>query len=406
MRGDYASYPLEVITDLPRPKQTRGGGDGGRRRRPYGDMGVTMVDEGHLPPAAAFRSAGNRSLFRFEDRSSQGDSADGAPADTIVEATLRLARESNSRAAAAASRSAATAAATGAQDHTFLTAVERQREEEEAGDAAGLGRLLGQEPGGPGAMSTRLLRGPVDPLVRGDPVKLRMALTALRYTLKHPVTSSMDSRQRRDQPQTQGGLGNRNENGSASAVMRSDGNKDTGVGRKTAAARARQLPRRPYRLLKGPHQPSYCAGLLDGPTRGGGETLGRVDEVSCATAQVIPKGCAGFMWRAPPHRMFIVDKLLHVACYQNTMGNVTPDPEWACENELQTKLQAFLVANALSSLTFSSPVAQVLTSMGAGMDAMVLEKRASQNTAGTQPGRPELSSIIRNVNAVLDENEC
>lgn len=48
---------------------------------------------------------------------------------------------------------------------------------------------------------------------------------------------------------------------------------------------------------------------------------------------------------------------------------------------------------------------QVLTSMGAGMDAMVLEKRARQDDNGAQPGRPELASIIRTVNAVLDENE-
>lgn len=44
--------------------------------------------------------------------------------------------------------------------------------------------------------------------------------------------------------------------------------------------------------------------------------------------------------------------------------------------------------------------------MGAGMDAMVLEKRAEQQASnGAPPGRPELSSIIRTVNEVLDENE-
>lgn len=48
---------------------------------------------------------------------------------------------------------------------------------------------------------------------------------------------------------------------------------------------------------------------------------------------------------------------------------------------------------------------QVLTSMGAEMDAMVLEKQASQNSSSLQPRKPELSSIIRTVNAVLDENE-
>ena len=43
--------------------------------------------------------------------------------------------------------------------------------------------------------------------------------------------------------------------------------------------------------------------------------------------------------------------------------------------------------------------------MGAAMDAMVLEKQASQNNNASQPRRPELTSIIRTVNAVLDENE-
>ncbi|CAN0511302.1 unnamed protein product, partial [Ectocarpus sp. 8 AP-2014] len=106
IRGDYASYPIEVITELPRIRQTRGGGagGGGRRRRPYGDTGVTMVDEGCLPPASTFRDAGNRKLFGFE-RKPSGSSGDGdAPDDNIVEATLRLARESKNRAALAASR--------------------------------------------------------------------------------------------------------------------------------------------------------------------------------------------------------------------------------------------------------------------------------------------------------------
>ena len=280
IRGDYASYPIEFITELPRTKQARGGGGGGRRRRPYGDIGITMVDEGYLPPAAAFRDAGNKSLFRFERRSACGENSGDDCADTIVEATLRSAREGNDRAATAARASAAKAAAAGVQDLTFLTAVERQEEEERGGaDAAEAGRLLGDGPGGAGGMSTRLLRGPVDPMVRGDPVKLRMALAALRYTLKHPVTSSMDvpwQQQQQQQQQQQNSLYSRN-------FTQAKG-KDSGVGRKTAAARARQLPRRPYRLLKGPHQPSFCARLLEGPTKEGGGGgrggLGRVDEVS------------------------------------------------------------------------------------------------------------------------------
>lgn len=246
-----------------------------------------MVDEGYLPPAAAFRDAGNKSLFRFERRSACGENDGGvAPADTVVEATLRSARESNDRAATAASKAAAkAAAAAGKRDLTFLTTVERQ-EDEEGGNAAEAGRLLGYEPGGTGEMSTRLLRGPVDPMVRGDPVKLRMALTALRYTLKHPVTSSMDVPWQQQRQQQQRGPARRNSSFKAAANNNEPKDKNSGVGRKTAAARARQLPRRPYRLLKGPHQPSFCAGLLTGPTKGGGGGgrggLGRVDEVSRA----------------------------------------------------------------------------------------------------------------------------
>lgn len=290
VRADYASHPIEFITELPRTKQARGGGGGARRRRPYGDIGITMVDEGYLPPAAAFRDAGNKSLFRFERRSTCGENGVEGSADAIVEATLRSAGVSNDDAATAVSRSAAKAAASGARDFTFLTAVDGQEEERGGGDAAEADRLLGHEPGGPGGMSTRLLRGPVDPMVRGDPVKLRMALTALRYTLKHPVTSSMDvPRQQQPPPHHQNSLAGRNRKNGFKARGSNNNwtkDKDSGVGRKTAAARARQLPRRPYRLLKGPHQPSFCARLLDGAAReGGGEGLDRVDEVSRTTVQ-------------------------------------------------------------------------------------------------------------------------
>ncbi|CAM9164394.1 unnamed protein product [Scytosiphon promiscuus] len=93
VRGEYAGYPIEVITELPRTKQSQGpatagqggGGSTGRRRRPYGDMGVTMVDEGCLPPAAAFRDAGNRSLFQ-EDKTSfaGGGREDEIPNDALA----------------------------------------------------------------------------------------------------------------------------------------------------------------------------------------------------------------------------------------------------------------------------------------------------------------------------------
>ena len=50
-------------------------------------------------------------------------------------------------------------------------------------------------------------------------------------------------------------------------------------------------------------------------------------------------------------------------------------------------------------------VDEVLTSMRVGLDEMALEKMARGQNGHAQPGRPELSSIVRTVNAVLDENE-
>ncbi|CAM9938228.1 unnamed protein product [Laminaria digitata] len=101
VRTGYASYPLEVITEMPRAKHGLAGGGVGRRRRrqrrPYNDTGVTMVDEGHLPSSMAFRASGNESLFRFERGGRGGGGSEGGggnePPGAIVEATLRTARE-------------------------------------------------------------------------------------------------------------------------------------------------------------------------------------------------------------------------------------------------------------------------------------------------------------------------
>lgn len=272
---------------MPRKRQARGGV--GRRRRPYSDIGVTMVDEGYVPSATAFRAAGNETLFRFE----QPKPKETEPPGSIVDATLQLARNRCKERAGSRSHEE--------HDLTFMTGVVRQDDADEDTDDQFLGSAdvggLGQ-----GGMSARLLRRPVDPVVRGDPVKLRMALTALRHTLKHPVTSSLDVPWR----------------GHEKGAARNG--EDGGVCRKTAAARARQLPRRPYRLLKA-HKQGFCAGLLEGPTR------------------------------------------------RSDMG----------------------------------PVDEVLTSMGVGMDEMTLEKRARRGT--TPPAKAEMSTIVRTVNAVLDETE-
>lgn len=259
-----------------------------------------MVDEGYIPPATAFHAAGNESIFRFESLESEGPENPEA----IVQVTLRSAKE-RCRKRTKAKRS-------GEEDLTFLTGVERQ--DEMADEGQNNEQLMADEKREDeplmadgleeNSISGRLLRRSVDPLIHGDPAKLRIAFTALRYMLKHPVTSSLDvSWQHRESQET----------------MTTD-TKDTGIGRKTAAARARQLPRRPYRLLKAPQD--FSVGLLDAPFKG--PDLGRVD--------------------------------------------------------------------------------QVLTSMGAGMSDMALEKRPNQETA-CPGGGIQLSSIIRTVNAVMDDNE-
>lgn len=322
VRVGYASCPLEVITEMPRAKHGIPGGGAGRRRqrqrRPYNDTGVTMVDEGHLPSSMAFRASGNESLFRFERGGRGGTRGGGEPPGAIVEETLRTARERTERRADGGGGDKNGRQ----QDLTFLTGVERQDDtdggSQEDDDMVIAGLANGGDRGqGGGAMSTRLLRGPaVDPAVRSDPAKLQMALTALRYALKHPVMSSMDPPERRQGRTEMAGRGGGSGGGG-------EGGREGGAGRKTAAARARQLPRRPHRLVKD-HEDIFARTL--GGARGDRiGNLGRVDEV--------------------------------------------------------------------------------LTSMGVGLDEMVLEKRARGQNGHAQPGRPELSSIVRTVNAVMDENE-
>lgn len=217
VRSSGGGRHVEVITEMPKRKIHASAGRGARRR-PFSDIGLTMVDEGGLPPASAFRAGGNESIFRFEAQANCGK----APLD-LVETTLRAARERN------AGRRAS-------QEHdlTFMTAVDVPNEDdsselncEDAGSTAspcGVDEAEG--------MSGRLLRPAANPIVRGNPVKLRTALNALRFTLKHPVTSSMDNPARSPQGRTN--------------IDR----KDCSLSRKTAAARARQLPRRPYLLRR------------------------------------------------------------------------------------------------------------------------------------------------------------
>lgn len=244
------------------------------------------------------------------------------PPEGIVEPTSRAARNSCQR------RTPEKRQPVGREkDGTFLTGVERQEDNDVEDGEPILGE--GEESNGGldsgsggGQMAARLLRGPVDPVVRGDPVKLKMALKALRYTLNHPVTSSMDV------PLEIGRV----------AVSRATGGNGTniGIGRKTAAARARQLPRRPYQLLKLQHEGA------------GGGGFGK------------PAGL-GIM----------------------------------AENGSCTKMAGDL-----------DKVDALLSSMGIGFDEMTLENRAAEKEAAVRAaGRPGLSSIIRTVNALLDENE-
>lgn len=277
-------HPLEFITEVPRKKLTKDG----RRRRPYSDMGITMVDEGCLPSASEFRAAGNRSLFQ-----SKALFCDDQP-ESVVESTVQSNNDGHIQGTCST--------LTEKPDATFITGMQKHDEiEKEAIDNAllyGKGECLGRD-----GMSAQLLRGPVDPMVRGDPVKLRMAMTALKHTLRHPVTSSLDIPW---EPHAKG-------------VTRTTTNKRSGVFRDTAAAIARQLPRRPYQLLR-KYKTGFCEQILEGPPRS--SNLEAIDEV--------------------------------------------------------------------------------LTSMDRSNDRMAMGERTRQDDS--KLGRPELSTIIRKVNAVLDES--
>lgn len=374
VREGWVSNPIEVITEMPRKRSSRGVGTGGTTgRRLYSDIGITMVDDGRLPSALDFRDGGNASLFSFETRvapSSSPPPDGGTPeerqyqqqqqqqhmsAEGVVELTLRTARERWNK--NPQTRSSRRGNSKNDLGRTFLTGVEREPQygeencdietqqrrgegglfstgdtegDEQAATTSGSG-LAGFDAATAtlerGGMSTRLLQGPVDPIVRGNPVKLRMAVTALRYTLKHPVTSSMDVH-----AVVRGSA--RPEN----TVTTGGGDEDrAGIGRNTAAARARQLPRRPYQLLKAHH-----------------------------------------------HKL-------------DRIGIESPDGARGRTGGLRT---------AAAGGTDLGRVDDMLTSMEAGMDEMTLENRAKENEDDARTsGRRGLSAIIRTVNAVLDESE-
>lgn len=234
-------HPLEFITEMPRKKLAKDG----RRRQHYSDMGITMVDEGCLPSAVEFRAAGNRSLFR-----SEALFCDDQP-ETIVETTVQSTNDRHIQETCST--------LTVKPDSAFITSMQRQDDiEKEAVDNAlfyGDGERLGRD-----GMSTRLLRGAIDPTVRGDPVKLRMALKALKHTLRHPVISSLDAPWE----------------SYAKGATRTTTGKRSEVFRDTAAAVARQLPRRPYQFLR-KYKTGFCERILDGPPRS--SNLYAVEEV-------------------------------------------------------------------------------------------------------------------------------
>lgn len=216
---------------MPRKRPSHGGGG---RRRPYSDIGLTMIDEKRLPPVSAFRDAGNESLFRFEPSDSSARRSGAEISQHIAQKYCK--RETKERDSSRPRESSS----------AFLTSLGRQDDEgdvwlsDQGVDCTPELAVIGDNPE---CISTRQLLGPLDPMIQGNPVKLRLAMTALRYTLRHPVTSSMDVT-----CQGRGGGG----------VARSTGGER--CTRKTAAARARQLPRRPYEPRE---SRGVCAGLFD-----------------------------------------------------------------------------------------------------------------------------------------------
>lgn len=256
LRHGWPRPPIEVITEIPLPRQ--GGNSnarGRRRRRPYDDMAVTIINEETLPPALAFRAAGNEALFGSETRHRPPRAGEGV----VVKASPRAAPKAVDRPRDHNQRGVARD-----PDATFLTSLDANRPTDDDSFCVEAPRAV--EPtfsiaDDPGELSARALQKQPDPIIRSDPTKLRSVLAALRHALRHPVTSSLDA-------VCEGQAGYNTD-----TVAATNG----GASRPTAAARARQLPRRPYQLLKSKREASAEGWGGSLPPRSAG--LAKLDEM-------------------------------------------------------------------------------------------------------------------------------
>ena len=201
-RDGWTERPLEILTEVP-----RGRGQGERRapasagpRSHYRDLDMASVTDEPLPTAAQFRAAGTTLTL-----SKHGPRRAKKRPDPL--ATPWAARPGPARAAE--------------PDTTFLTGMGGDGDDDDEDTASGYGHddartLLG----------ANLLGQSMEPNRNADPAKLRAAMQALRFALKHPLTSHH---------QAPAGVEQRD----AMAPFAERG---------TAASRARQLPRRQFEM--------------------------------------------------------------------------------------------------------------------------------------------------------------
>ena len=207
-RDGWTERPLELVTEAPRKRATAGTvsaarANATRRRGKVHSTAIRLVDAEALPTAAQFRAAGNRALMRDDAGARSGEQLAGP--DSLQQWGTH----------SPVPRSPPAPPAADGTD-VFLTGV----------SDAGPDSLdeLGDGDGALSALPAQLLSRSMEPGRRSDPAKLRCAISALRFALKHPLTAHTDV------PQPRRG-------GNVPYATRT-----------TAAASARQLPRRPFEL--------------------------------------------------------------------------------------------------------------------------------------------------------------
>jgi len=220
VRTGYSTRALDILTEKPKKKTAErppASAAEAMRRSKYRNVSIREVDEDVLPTASEFRAAGTNKLLAGHKKRRQP--------------RTRLSKDALwNRFIGGNSRPDKAEVDGGDPALTFMTGVDVPgTDEDDRGgggyDAQGAGAGFVQEKRDPGERVPVTLFGkPVERTGKGDPGKLRAAMTALRFSLAHPMTAHED--------EAPGG--------------RRAGWGEPFANRPTAAARLRQLPRRAY----------------------------------------------------------------------------------------------------------------------------------------------------------------